>query len=183
MGLLPLGLVMSIALGLAASVWVGCHAPAEALLAEREVAFQTAKQHHARLQNTRKQQEILKAAQKQVEGQQLRLPTQNDFSSLSMSISELGQAEHVTIPGMTYSVQKKENGMPVKATMTFKATGDYASIYKFIQRLEQTEPYLVIESLDAARVDHTEQVARALVVFNMKVVTFLRASDDLEQKT
>jgi hypothetical protein len=103
---------------------------------------------------------------------------QNDFSALSMSIADLGEREHVMIPGMTYHMQKQEGGTPIKATMTFKATGDYASIYRFIQRLEESESYLVIESLDAARVDQVAQTAAALVVFNMKVVTFLRPSGD-----
>jgi Tfp pilus assembly protein PilO len=147
------------------------------LLAEREGAFESAKENHARLLATRTQQERMKATREKIEREQQRLPTHSDFSALSISISELGQQEHVTIPGMTYAVQKKDKGLPVKATMTFKATGDYTSIYKFIQRLEQTEPYIVIESLDAARVDH-KTTATTLVEFNMKVVTFLRASEE-----
>lgn len=176
-GLLPFGLVMIAALGLAASLWIGWRSPAEMLLAEREGAFQSAKQNYARLQTTRIQQERMKIARDKAESEKHRLPTQSEFSALSISISELGQQEHVSIPGMTYTVQKKDKGLPVKATMTFKVTGDYTSIYKFIQRLEQTEPYLVIESLDAARVDHSSTAA-ALVEFNMKVVTFLRASEE-----
>ena len=175
--ILPLGLVMTAALSMTVSIWIGWRTPAEMLLAEREGAFQAAKQSHARLQTTRTQQERMKGAREKVERAKQRLPTHNDFSALSISISELGQQEHVSIPGMTYAVQKKDKGMAVKATMTFKATGDYTSIYKFIQRLEQTEPYLVIESLDAARVDHTTTAA-ALVEFNMKVVTFLRAAEE-----
>jgi Tfp pilus assembly protein PilO len=175
--IMPLGLVMTAALSMTVSIWVGWRASAETLLAEHEGAFQAAKQNYARLQTTRTQQERMKAARGKVESEKQRLPTQSEFSALSISISELGQQEHVTIPGMTYTVQKNDKGLPVKATMTFKATGDYTSIYKFIQRLEQTEAYLVIESLDAARIDHTTAAA-ALVEFNMKVVTFLRRIEE-----
>lgn len=178
----PLGLVMIAALTVTASIWIGWRAPAEMLLTEREGAFQAAKQNYARLLTTRTQQERIKTARQNAEREKQRLPTQSEFSALSISISELGQQERVTIPGMTYTVQKKDKGLPVKATMTFKATGDYTSIYKFIQRLEQTEPYLVIESLDAARVDRNSTVT-ALVEFNMKVVTFLRATEGDESQT
>jgi len=182
-GLIPLAVSMTVAQGMAASAWFLWYLPAETRLAERDAAYQSAKQAQARLQSARTMQELVKAAQQQVESQHKTLPTEHEFSSLSMAISELGQAERVLIPGMTYSLQKKERGLPVKATMMFKATGDYAAIFRFIQRLERIESYLVVESLDASRVDRHEQAVGAQVVFNMKVATFLRSTSEGTKET
>jgi hypothetical protein len=57
--------------------------------------------------------------------------------------------------------------------MTFRAVGQYGAIREFIHRLETTGPYLFIESLDVSRASRGGP-ASAPVVFNVRVVTFLR---------
>jgi hypothetical protein len=99
-----------------------------------------------------------------------------------MAISEVGRLEHVALPGMAYHVEKAEGVLPTKATLTFKVTGSYGAIYRFIHRLETTEPYLVIERLDAARLDRSDRTSATLVVFNVKVATFLRPSHSSKQE-
>jgi hypothetical protein len=93
-----------------------------------------------------------------------------------MTISELGRLEHVALPGMAYHVEQAAGALPIKATLTFKVTGDYGAIYRFLHRLEKTERYLVIEQLDATRLDSSDRASSTLLVFNVKVATFLRPS-------
>jgi Tfp pilus assembly protein PilO len=143
---------------------------------QAETAYQTAKQNQEQLHRTRALQEKARTAQQQVEDVWKGLPTQNEFASFAMAISEVGRLEHVALPGMAYHVEKAEGAVPVKATLTFKVTGDYGAIYRFIHRLEMTEPYLVIERLDAARLDKSDRASSTLLVFNVKVATFLRPS-------
>ena len=172
----PLGLVTVIVVGCAAFLYIGIREPALSRLEQAEMDFQTAKQNQEQLQRTRVLQEKARTAQQQVEDLWNGLPTQNEFASFAMAIAEMGKLERVAIPGMAYHVEKAEGTVPVKATLTFKVTGNYGAIYRFIHRLEMTEPYLVIERLDAARLDKSDRASSTLLVFNVKVATFLRPS-------
>lgn len=181
--LVPLGLVTLTAVGCAAFLYAGIREPALSRLEQAVTDFQTAKQNQAQLYRTRALQEKARTAQQQVEDVWKGLPTQNEFASFAMEISEMGRLERVAIPGMAYHVEKAEGAVPVKATLTFKVTGDYGAIYRFIHRLEMTEPYLVIERLDAARLDKSDRASSTLLVFNVKVATFLRPSPSEAQET
>ncbi len=172
----PLSLVTLTTVGCAVFLYVGIREPAGSRLEQAETAFQTAKQNQAQLSRTRVLQEQARTAQQHIEDVWKGLPTQNEFASFAMAISEVGRLEHVAIPGMAYHVEKAEGAVPVKATLTFKVTGSYGAIYRFIHRLELTEPYLVIERLDAARLDKSDRASSTLLVFNVKVATFLRPS-------
>lgn len=174
--LMPLSLVTLISAGCAVFLYIGIREPALLRLEQAEAAFQTAKQNQEQLYRIRALQEKARTAQQQVEDVWKGLPTQNEFASFAMAISEVGRLERVAIPGMAYHVEKAEGAVPVKATLTFKVTGSYGSIYRFIHRLEMTEPYLVIERLDAARLDKSDRASSTLLVFNVKVATFLRPS-------
>jgi Tfp pilus assembly protein PilO len=172
----PLGLVTLIAVGCATFLYIGIREPALSRLEQTEIDFRTAKQNQEQLHRTRALQEKARTAQQQVEDVWKGLPTQNEFASFAMAIAEMGKLERVAIPGMAYHVEKADGAAPVKATLTFKVTGDYGAIYRFIHRLETTEPYLVIERLDAARLDKSDRASSTLLVFNVKVATFLRPS-------
>ena len=174
--LMPLSLVTIISAGCAVFLYLGIREPVLLRLEQAEEAFQTAKQNQEQLSRTRVLQEKVRTAQQQVEDVWKGLPTQHEFASFAMAISEVGRLERVAIPGMAYHVEKAEGAVPVKATLTFKVTGAYGSIYRFIHRLEMTEPYLVIERLDAARLDKSDRASSTLLVFNVKVATFLRPS-------
>lgn len=170
----PLGVVTLTAVGGAVFLYLGIREPALSRLEQAETAFQTAKQNQEQLQRTRILQEKARTAQQQVEDVWKGLPTQSEFASFAMAISEMGRLERVAIPGMAYHIEKAEGAVPVKATLTFKVTGTYGAIYRFIHRLEMTEPYLVIERLDASRLDKSDHASATLLVFNMKIATFLR---------
>jgi hypothetical protein len=171
---IPLGCLAVVSCVAAVSVWWGVRDPAAARLELAETSYRSAKQSQDQLHRTRALQEQAQRAQRDVEGVWNALPTHNEFSSFAMAISEMARLEHVVIPGMGYHVGKSEGLLPVKAILTFKVTGQYGAIYRFIHRLETTEPYLVIESLDAARVDKSDRASSMLVVFNVKIMTFLR---------
>lgn len=173
---LPLGFVTCVTVGCALFSYLGTRVPAAMRLEAEGLRYQKAKQTQEQLHRTRELQERARAAQQQVEAVWKALPGQNEFSAFAMAISEVGRIEHVAIPGMAYHVEKAEGALPVKATLTFKVTGDYGAIYRFIHRLELTEPYLVIERLDAARLDKSDRASATLVVFNVKVATYLRPS-------
>ncbi len=164
--LLPLALVMILAIGTAVAASTLFQTPAQDRLASAQAAYETARRAQIRQEAARETQEELVAVWAV-------LPARTDFGRLILEVSDLAQRDHVTIPGITYTLQKMEDGLALKATMTFRAVGQYGAIREFIHRLETTGPYLFIESLDVSRAGR-EGSANAPVVFNVRVVTFLR---------
>lgn len=148
--------------------------PADDRLVSAEIGYAQAKKELEQSYERRALLERVQKAQGQLNALWRALPAQDHYAALAMAISELGKAEHVTIPGMSYHVEKSEGILPTKATLTFRVTGDYAAIYRFIHRLETSETYLVIEGLDAARADKGMHAASHLVVFHVTVATFLQ---------
>lgn len=147
--------------------------PAEQRLAAAEHAYHGAKQMQADLQRTRTQQVQARTALRQLEIERQVFPTQAAFTSLAVALSDLAKRERVIIPGMGYDIKKPDGLHPVKATIAFRAVGEYAAIYRFLHRLETAEPYLVIESLDVTS-ERKEDRSMTRVLVNITVATYLR---------
>lgn len=172
-GLVPLMSLAALSLvgaGLMYACWLR---PAQDALLRAEQAYQAAKQTQATLQRTKARQVQAQVAQQQLDLAKGALPKQEEFTSLAMTLAELGKHEQVLIPRMGYDIKKPEEGRLVKATMAFKATGDYAAIYRFLHRLETTESYLVIERLDVGS-EHNQKDSAGRVIVNITVATYLR---------
>ena len=163
----PLALVAGLTVTTALGATLFLHAPAQDRLARAQVSYETARQVQVRQQSARKIQEDLAGVWRA-------LPVRREFPALILAISELAQQEGIAIPGMNYSLQKTEEGLPQKATITFRVAGEYPAIRRFLHRIETADLYLVIESLDASR---PSEVRRTGVVFNVRVVTYLRPDE------
>ena len=175
--LLPLAALTVLSLVGATLVSTLCLSPAQQRLQHAEQAFYMAKQAQASLHESRTQQARAHAARQQLDLVRQALPLQEEFTSLAMALTELGKREHVAIPGMGYDVKKAEGGQPAKATIAFHASGDYASVYRFIHQLETVDSYVVIESLDVAGTPPGQGASAARVVVNIRVATYLRQSE------
>ncbi len=173
--LIPLMSLVTLSCFTAAGVYFSTHVSAQQHLAEADMAYQTAIREQATLRSTRKTQEELRAIKGQLDDVWRRLPTETEFASLALAIADLGRTERVHIPGMQYGMERtKVAGLPVKGSLSFSVTGPYAAVYRFIHRLESSDSYIVIESLDASRSAKTAPAGSADVVFHVTVVTFLR---------
>ena len=163
----PLALATVVALFVAVGVNMLVLAPEQERLATAKERYEAARQAQIRQRAAKKTLvELAEVWQT--------LPPRKEFATLAAAISELARADRVSIQGMTYSLQKAEEGMPIKASLTFRPLGEYAAIRRFIHRLETTGSYLYIESLDASRATGSRQGSAPLVVFNVRLVTFLR---------
>lgn len=158
---------------LTATIYLYRLAPANEHLAQTETAYQTALRTQTTLHTTRTTQEQMRATKFKLDEVWRGLPTETEFASLALAISELGRTERVSIPGMSIE-PSKITGLPVKASISFSVTGEYRAVYRFIHRLETAHSYVVIESLDASRSAKADKGTSASVVFHVKVVTFLR---------
>lgn len=175
MSLIPLASVTTFACVLTATIYLYRLAPANEHLAQTETAYQTALRTQTTLHTTRTTQEQMRATKFKLDEVWRGLPTETEFASLALAISELGRTERVSIPGMQYAIEpSKITGLPVKASISFSVTGEYRAVYRFIHRLESADSYVVIESLDASRSAKADKGTSASVVFHVKVVTFLR---------
>lgn len=163
--LLPLTLLATLSAGVSVAASLLLHEPARQRLVQAEAAYAAARLIQPRQEGLRKTQEDLQAVW-------ALLPARERFPQLVLKISELALRHRVALPGMTHTIQPVEQGLALKATMTFQASGDYADIRRFIHRLETTGPYLLIESLDVARAPGAHAAHR--VNFNLRVVTFLK---------
>ena len=163
----PLGLATVVALSVAMGVNM-------LLLAPEQERLTTVKERYEAARQTQIRQKAAKKTLVELAEVWQTLPPRKEFATLAAAISELARADRVSIQGMTYSLQKAEEGMPIKASLTFRPLGEYAAIRRFIHRLETTGSYLYIESLDASRATGSRQASAPLVVFNVRLVTFLR---------
>lgn len=170
----PLGLLTLLALMLAFGTYVYLLVPAEEHLVTLRASYEKARQRQITLWRERKTQEEGRQIQRDLGAIWERLPSQRDFAGMAIAISELARKVRVSVPGMTYNHEKAQQGLPTKASLSFQATGKYRDIYRFIHRLETTEPYLVIEQLNASRAQDSGQGVTHHVRFNMRVVTFLK---------
>lgn len=176
-GLVPVVLLALTTTALLVSAYTFVWVPAEQRVRLAEQTYDKAKLQQGQLLAARVVQERAMGAAREVSGVWQGLPTEEEFASLAVAITELGRAEQVGIPGMAYHVAKHEGRLPVKATISFTVSGDYGAIYRFLHRLETAKSYLVIESLDAARADKSAQAKSHLVVCNITAATFLRPVD------
>lgn len=170
----PLGFATILAVSVAAGVNMLVLAPKQERLTTAKARYEAARQTQIRQKAAKKTLEELAEVWKT-------LPPRKEFATLAAAISELARADRVSIQGMTYSLQKAEEGMPIKASLTFRPQGEYAAIRRFIHRLETTSSYLYIESLDASRATGSVETRSPLVVFNLRLVTFLKPDPPARQ--
>ncbi|TLY18094.1 MAG: hypothetical protein E6K69_01125, partial [Nitrospirae bacterium] len=107
-GLWPLGLLTLLAIGVGIGAYLFIMIPAKERLTQAEAAYEAARQAQLQQQATRKTQEAFRQTQKDLEQVWDDLPVEKQFAALAVAISELGRAVEVSIPGMTYSLQKVE---------------------------------------------------------------------------
>ena len=155
--------------------------PAEQDLLRLSTTYGAARQKQLELHRARTTQEEVRTLQRQLAAVWETLPAQTEFAATAIAISELARTVGVMIPGMNYEHEKAKRGLPARATLTFRATGDYRHIYHFIHRLESREPYLVIERLDAARTSGSLRKGSHAVQLNIRVVTFLKPTPSLTE--
>ncbi len=98
-------------------------------------------------------------------------PVKKDFVPLALGITDEAKRNRVTLPSLSYKVQKSPNSLAAKAVFQGSVTGRYEDLRRFIHQLELAEEFLFIEDLDVVRSGKRQG---RVVTFNMRVVTYLR---------
>lgn len=171
--LMPLALLACISLGIVAGVMMLLREPAQDRLRSAEAAYEAARHAQSEQLMVRRTEEELTATWQA-------LTARKEFPSLILAVADLAHRDGVAIPGMSYSLQKVDEGVAMKASMSFQVAGDYAAIRRFIHRLETDRHYLAVESLDASRSQKRLSLGQGKesvieqVRFNIRVMTFLK---------
>ncbi len=179
----PLAGVTVLAVFCATGAYFMVLAPAQEALEAAQTAYESARAKQAGLRQSRIIQEQARHLQTELVTVWKLLPEEQKFASIAVEISELARSSRVVVPGMSYGNPAASKGLPAKASLSFSATGNYRDIYRFIQRLENMEPYLVIEKLDAARTQDRNQKGSHVVRMNIQVTTFLKPSPPAAEAT
>jgi len=171
--LLPLAVLAGVCAGLTAGLSLLVHDPAQERVLAAQAAYDAARDAHSRHLAARQTQEGLAKVWRT-------LPDRKEFPSVILAIVDLAQQNRIAIPGMNYTLKAGAEGLPLKASITFQVSGEYAAIRRFIHRMETDERYLTVESLDVSRSslrsgpDGDKERAAEAVRFNMRVTTYLR---------
>jgi Tfp pilus assembly protein PilO len=173
--LLPLGLATGITIAVPFAVYFMTVTPASDRLAVAESAYQAAKADKTKLDRDRAVQLQAKSVRESLEDVWAALPSQKDFTTLALEVSDLGRAQGVHIPGMSYAFKPdKTNPAAIEATLTFQAKGSYASVYRFLHHLEHHRTPMVLDRLDVRREGAVAAKARSMVSIQVTLTTFLR---------
>lgn len=179
----PLGRITGLTMLLGLGTYYFIVLPAEESLHSLHVAHQQERKQFMDLREQRKIQKEFIALKKQLRKVWNILPAQKEFTNIALTISQLANAEKVLIPSMTYSQKTVSKELPLKASLSFSATGTYPSIYRFIHHLEQSKQYLIIERINVTRTNSSREPRTSRVRFNMKVSTFLKKVRQEEKST
>ncbi len=179
----PLALLTAGALCAALGAYWLVLVPAQEDLLGVQRAYDAERQKQVGLRRARATQEEALILQDNVSAVWKTLPTQRDFEATAIKVAELGRSARVSIPGMNYTHKEPEDALPAKASLSFKVTGRYHDLYRFIHRLENMQTFMVIKQLDATRAKQARGRKAHGVQLNISVMTFLKPDPEATEAT
>lgn len=179
----PLALLTAGALSAALGAYWLVLVPAQENVLSVQRAYDAERQKQVSLRRARTTQEHVLILQDKVRAVWQTLPTQRDFEATAIKVAELGRSARVSIPGMNYQHEEPEDALPAKASLSFRVTGRYYDLYRFIHRLENMQTFMVIKQLDASRAKRAGRRKAHDVELNISVMTFLKPDQKTAEAT
>ena len=139
-------------------------APAQDRIAQAEAAWLAARQRVA-------QRLDAKQARKDLTVILNALPGHRDFAQLPLAISEVARRDRVSIPDLSYALEKPQAGGFTKALLRGSVSGRYEDLRRFIHHLETADGFLLIEDLNVGR--HSTKKGEA-IAFQITLSTYIR---------
>jgi Tfp pilus assembly protein PilO len=100
-----------------------------------------------------------------------RATTRDDLPKVVTTMAALAKRHGLKIPEINYQPERVDLKDFQKVVLAFSLTGPYADVRRFLDDLEQSSPFLAVESLTLARARTKEESALAVQV---KVAAYLR---------
>ena len=139
-------------------------APAQGRLAQAETSWMAARQRIA-------QRLEAKEARKHLTGILNALPGHRDFAQLPLALSEVARRDRVSMPDLSYALEKPHAGGFAKAVLKGSVSGRYEDLRRFIHHLETADGFLFVEDLD---VSQRGTKKGEMVTFQITVSTYVR---------
>jgi len=139
-------------------------APAQDRFAQAEAAWLAARQRVA-------QRLDAKQARKDLTVILNALPGHRDFAQLPLAISEVARRDRVSIPDLSYALEKPQAGGFTKALLRGSVSGRYEDLRRFIHHLETADGFLLIEDLNVGR--HSTKKGET-IAFQITLSTYIR---------
>lgn len=162
--LIPLMLLV----GFLGTLFIGLHLfmvlPAQDRLARLEADWRTAR-------NRLTQHMEAKRIQGDLAQVMAIFPEKRDFAPLALGITDEAKRNRISLPSLTYKVEKPEAGLAAKAVFQGSLTGRYEDLRRFIHHLETAEELLFIEDLNVVGAPGRQNES---VTCTIRIVTYLR---------
>ena len=139
-------------------------APGQDRLAQAEASWMAARQRIA-------QRLEAKEARKHLTGILNALPGHRDFAQLPLALSEVARRDRVSMPDLSYALEKPHAGGFAKAVLKGSVSGRYEDLRRFIHHLETADGFLFVEDLD---VSQRGTKKGEMVTFQITVSTYVR---------
>jgi len=112
-----------------------------------------------------------KEARKHLTGILNALPGHRDFAQLPLALSEVARRDRVSMPDLSYALDKPHAGGFAKAVLKGSVSGRYEDLRRFIHHLETADGFLFVEDLD---VSQRGTKKGEMVTFQITVSTYVR---------
>lgn len=104
-----------------------------------------------------------------------RLPTQTDLPKMVAYVSETAEAHRLPIPSVTYDHEETDLPGLTALTISFDVTGDYLDTRHFIDALERSDLFFIIEQLTLTASNREAESDR--VRLQIRLAAYLRKAD------
>jgi len=108
------------------------------------------------------------------------LPGQADLPKMVAFVSETAETHRLPIPSVAYDHEAVAAPGLAAVSISFDVTGDYLDIRRFIDALERSDLFLVIEQLTLAA--SNGEADRDRVRLQIRVAAYMRKADALRRK-
>lgn len=141
-------------------------APSRAVVERTDTAWQRERERIARFKAYQHaHQEVSKLAQ--------RATARDDLPKVVTTLAALAKRRSLKIPEVNYQPERVDLQGFQKVSLTFAISGPYANVRRFLDDLEQSSPFLAVESLALGRAKKKEDGELAVQV---KVAAYLRTA-------
>jgi len=100
-----------------------------------------------------------------------RATAREDLPSVVTTVASLAKKRGLKIPAVNYQPERVDLQDFQKVVLTFAVVGPYADVRRFLNDLEQSSPFLAVESLSLARARDKEA---AQLEVQVKLAAYLR---------
>ncbi len=159
--------VVALAVALDVGVYAAVVRPSIQTLERNDAVWKAERERMARYKNYQRSYADVTALTR-------RATAREDLPSVVTTVASLAKKRSLKIPSVNYQPERFDFQDFQKVGLTFAVAGPYADVRRFLNDLEQSSPFLAVESLALARARDREA---AQLEVQVKLAAYLRTSE------